>query len=67
MHYTSPKFLFCLLAAISSCKDVFSNKVENSVDPDQMASSEASYKQKYVHKVLVNCLVKLSQKKRVVR
>ena len=26
----------------SSCKDVFSIRVENSVDPDQMASSEAS-------------------------
>ena len=26
-----------------------------------------SYKQKYVHKVLVNCLVKLAQEKSVVR
>ena len=26
----------------SSCKHVFSIRVENSVDPDQMASSEAS-------------------------
>ena len=28
---------------------------------------DVSYKQKYVHKVLVNCLVKLAQEKSVVR
>ena len=55
----------------------------NSVDPDQTApifllsfSSlplnhsrrvVVSYKRKYVHKVLVNCLFKLAQEKSVVR
>ena len=34
VYYTPP---------YSSCKHVFSIRVENSVDPDQVASSEASW------------------------
>ena len=41
MYYTPPKFLSFNLHH-SSCKHVFSIRVQNTVDPDQMASLEAS-------------------------
>ena len=40
MYYTPPQF-FLLYLQYTSFKQVFSIKVENNVDPDQMASSEA--------------------------
>ena len=40
MHYT-PKF-YPVNLQHSSCKHVFSIRAENTVDPDQMASPEAS-------------------------
>ena len=41
MYYTPPQF-YPVNLQNSSCKHVFSIRVENRVDPDQMASSEAS-------------------------
>ena len=41
MSYTSHLFLSCLNLQHTSCKHVFSIRMENSVDPDQMATSEA--------------------------
>ena len=41
MYYTPPNF-YSFKMQHSSYKDVFTSRVENSVDPDQMASSEAS-------------------------
>ena len=37
-----PNSYFCFNMQHSSCKHVFSIRLENDVDPDQMASSEAS-------------------------
>ena len=42
MNYTLPQFLSCLPSAFQLQECIFTNRVENSVDPDQMASSEAS-------------------------
>ena len=41
MYYTPPEFYPFILQHFS-CKHAFSIRVENSVDPDQMALSEAS-------------------------
>ena len=39
MYYTPPQFLSCyVLPEHSSCRAVFSVRVENSVDPDQKPS-----------------------------
>ena len=42
MYYMLPNFYPIINLQHSSCKHVFLIKVETSVDPDQMASSEAS-------------------------
>ena len=42
MYYTPPQFFYPVNLQHSSCKLVFSIRVDNSVDPDQLASSEAS-------------------------
>ena len=41
MYYTPPQF-YPVNQQHSGCKHIFSIRVENSVDPDQIASTEAS-------------------------
>ena len=42
MYNTPPHFFYLVIVQHSSWKHVFSFRVENSVDADQIASSEAS-------------------------